>query len=165
MTKPGKYANRNGRKVCFDDKMKSAICGVLRQGCTLKTAAAFVGIGDRTLYRQTCRDPQFAEDLRRARSHGELKLLHTIHEAAMKRGDWRAAAWLLAHSFREGYHLHQAPGMGLDEARNIFRQFTEAVLGEIGDAPVRERVILRLQKIAAEVSAAAGVNKQLGYDA
>jgi hypothetical protein len=163
--KPGRsLVNRRGRVPCLDAERQAEVCAVIAQGLTVQTAADFVGIGQTTIYRTARKNPEFAAALVRARSRHEYILVRSVKDAAVERKDWRAAAWLLAHTFRDRYYVRQPRGLPVEQVRLLFERFSEALLSEVRNTEDRRRVMTRLQKISDDVSDAAGVNQRLGHE-
>ena len=162
--KPGRFTNFRGRTPCLDEKRKADLCAVVAQGLTLRTATDFIGVSHSTILRTAKKDRRFAEALRQARSRGEYILVHSVKDAAVERKDWRAAAWLLSHCFRDRYYLRQPRGVPVEQVRLLFERFTDALLAEVRNDEDRRRIKNRLQKISGQVSDAAGVTKRLGHE-
>src|SRR5262245_19036098 len=80
--KPGRYANRLGPKPCLDVFRQEQICAIVGKGLTLQTAADYVGVERRTVYRTALRNAAFGAALREARSCGATRLMLRIHETA-----------------------------------------------------------------------------------
>jgi transposase len=92
------------------DERIDRICDLIATtGCTLKAAAARVGISRWTLYdwlkkgKAQSEGPyrQLLDRLEEAKSQSELTLLEQISQAAPR--DWKAAAWILERRFPDHY--------------------------------------------------------------
>lgn len=140
MTKP-----RGGRSSALDEKKKSDICAIVGVGCTVKTAAAYVGCSDQTVYRHARKDPAFREALAQARARNEVVLLRHIKEKATQQGEWRAETWLLVHCHQDRYLLPRPEGMTAEQLAATLNRFAEVLVREIADVQERRRVAARLQ--------------------
>jgi hypothetical protein len=96
----------SGRPRTLDDTKRREICALITNGCSLKDAARYVGCHVSTIRRAARRDPEFAEQLRRAERKSELIALNTIREAAKKH--WRAGAYLMERADAERYAAKNA---------------------------------------------------------
>jgi hypothetical protein len=161
--KPGRYANRLGPKPCLDEFKQQKICAIVGRGCTLQTAADYVGVARKTVYRTALMNAAFGQALREARSRGEVNLVLKVDEAAMEKGEWRAAAWLLTHCFRDKYYPRFL-GVPVEQVRALFERLSEALLAEVRSPADRQRIETRLRQISADFSAAVEANRQLGQD-
>lgn len=104
MTEPATTRRGAGRPTKLTPKVTAAVVKALEAGAYLDDAAAFAGIHYATLadWMQKAREGKgqrfsdFAEAVQRAQSKAVVADLQIIKKAA-KRGDWRAAAWVLEH--------------------------------------------------------------------
>jgi hypothetical protein len=160
----GSNANRRGAgRCCLDEERQKFICAIVAKGMSLRSAAASVGVDEKTISRHTLRDRQFRERLNQARARGEFRLVENIHEAALKRKDWRAAAWLLSVCYRKDYGPVRK-GVPNDAVRLIFERLTTTLLSEVHDAEVRGRILARLRNLNALVCGAHGINLLVGRE-
>jgi hypothetical protein len=159
----GKYSNFLGSKPCLDEKRQADVCAVVAMGCTLQTAADFVGVGRRTVYRTALKNSAFGDALRKARSRGEITLVRTVQESALKAGEWKAATWLLAHCFRDKYYKRQR-GIPVDQVQLLVQRITEALLGEVRDPADRKRMMARIAQICREVGDDVAADKLSGQE-
>jgi len=95
----------------FSERRRAVFLTELRNGQTVRAAAARAGVSDVTVYRHMQGDDTFSSAVARARDEAEAKLLDGITKAAhtgetittaggavvTKPGDWRAGAWMLEH--------------------------------------------------------------------
>ena len=84
-----------GRPVSFDQEKQDLFCAMIRTGCSRAAAARAVGVCPRTIRNTLATNAAFCEQFRSAESHPRLRALDDIARAA--RGNWRAAAWLVAY--------------------------------------------------------------------
>jgi hypothetical protein len=155
--------NRLGPHSCVDKEKQDNICAIVAMGCTLHTAADFVGISRRTVTREIQRNPTFAEALRRARSRGEVKLLRSVHEAAVNEGKYSAAIWLLSHCYRDHYYPKMR-GIPAEQVQLLVERLTDTLLDEVRDTVDRDRITVRLKQVAREVGGIVDADKRLGHE-
>ena len=114
-----------GRPSRFD-AARGVIVRTLRTGASIRLAIGLAGVSKTTYHdwmSQGEQDPgsafgQFADEVKRAKSHGEFRLVDIIRRAAAK-GEWKASAWLLERIFYEHYG----------------RRITQAIEGSDGIVP------------------------------
>lgn len=75
-------------------EVRARLCEALRLGATYHDAAQAAGLSRSALYEWKADDPTLMPDLEAARSYHRLMALRRIERAA-KRGDWKAASYLL----------------------------------------------------------------------
>jgi hypothetical protein len=108
------HTPKRGRPPVFDDAKRDHFLSLLRLGCTISKAAAFVGISRRGVLYAARRDPQFAERIRLARFESRLDPINKIANSR----SWHAAAWLLERNSRE-YRLPPKPSAAR-QAKKLF---------------------------------------------
>jgi transposase len=93
-----------GRPTLLTAALKNRICGLLRDGCNIKTACNICGVGERTYYdwrgKGNAGEEPFAKffsAVTRAREAHKANLVRRIVAAA--KADWKAASWLLERQF------------------------------------------------------------------
>jgi AcrR family transcriptional regulator len=77
------------------------IAAKIEEGLSVADAARACGVGRTTIYRWIKESEDVAEEIERARSVQQFKLIKVISDAGDT--DWRAAAWLLARRFPEEF--------------------------------------------------------------
>lgn len=119
------------------------VCEWISQGCTVQTAMGVVGIHRRRYYHwleKAERNPEsiyqeFAVSVARAREKAEASLCKTIKRWG-DRGDWRAAAWLLA-KHNPGQYSDRAEQQAANEVqdqasrRAMLQELTEDELAAV----------------------------------
>ena len=99
-----------GRPTKLTQEVERAICDALKAGATLRIAAEFAGIGERTLATWLAspapRFQQFQQAVKQATARGDVGALAVIQKAA-KDGTWQAAAWLLERRHPAEYGRRQ----------------------------------------------------------
>jgi transposase-like protein len=123
-----------GRRTRFTPDVRAAILAALEAGAYLDEAAAVAGVSVRTVHYwlSAGRDAADAEDEGRpvdadaaerlhflravdaARAKTEVAMLRVVQDAA-ERGDWRAAAWYLAHAFPARWSDRKPGSIGVPE--------------------------------------------------
>jgi hypothetical protein len=138
------------RRSRFTPAIQARVLEAVRKGATAELAAAYGGIGRRTLHDWIANgmdDPdsvfaEFAIAYREAEAVGALENLSQIEEAA-RNGDWRAAAWKLEKRFPESFgktvtesrvdiKAAIAP-VDVKELAKLTPEQLEALAGNIGD--------------------------------
>ena len=101
--KNGGNGAKRGRKCAITPEVTELLKEALSVGASKKDACAYAGISHTPFYEKINADPEFAEEMMRARRAGITTHLKFI--AADK--DWRARAHLLAIFDRERYSVRQ----------------------------------------------------------
>jgi transposase-like protein len=82
---------KRGRRSLLTAAMQRRICALLRQGHTIATTCAAVGINESTFYDWGSQFPEFSKRTTHARANGKVTLVRRI----LAEKDWRAIAWYL----------------------------------------------------------------------
>jgi len=98
-----------GRPSLFD-AARGVIIRSLRTGASIRLAIGLAGVSKTTFHTWMKQGEselesdfgKFADEVKRARSQGELRLVDIIRKAA-ERGEWKASCWLLERIFFEQY--------------------------------------------------------------
>jgi hypothetical protein len=98
---PDKPPRKRGRPPTFDDIKRAQLCAMIESGCSIRYAAARLGINRSTVGYACRKDPAFAERLKHAENERDLLAVRRIHNAGEK--SWRAAAWLLERNAPEHF--------------------------------------------------------------
>lgn len=83
-----------GRTTVRTPEVRARLVEALKLGATYDDAVQAAGLGRSAFYAWRREDDQFAEELEAARAYHRLMALRRIERAA-KRGDWKAASYLL----------------------------------------------------------------------
>ncbi|MGE9266468.1 MAG: helix-turn-helix domain-containing protein [Verrucomicrobiales bacterium] len=98
-----------GRPSSFTPETAQRVLEAVEKGLTYKQAAAYAGISYTTLNRWRLAgesddgEPHFRKfwkSLQQANGHAAFRLIGHI-EGAAKRGDWKAAGWIMERRFRD----------------------------------------------------------------
>jgi hypothetical protein len=143
-----------GRPPVLDDVKKREICAILAVGCNRETAARYVGCHRTTITKTAQRDESFALALAQAESKYEIVHLSHINKAATEGRYWRAAAWALERKFPLRYGTSIAESFTFEQVTQVLSQFAEALLEEVPEDAIRERILARLGDLTAELRAA-----------
>lgn len=137
------FPNPDGRPVILDDpKKREQLLAGIAAGLSNKDACLFACVKWDTFRNRKRRDPQLAEDVRRARVQGKAANIKIIRDAA-RGGDWKAAAWLLSKQYPEEYaerHKHEVTGKGGGAI-----QVSSADVTKLNDEELRQLRQLRLK--------------------
>lgn len=97
------------RPTKLTPEVQTTLAFALAEGATIEHACDYAGINADTFYdwmkRGEAGDPgfsEFSETITRARGRGIVTDLGTISKAVLA-GDWKAAAWRLAHRYPAEY--------------------------------------------------------------
>ena len=82
-------------------QLQKDICKSLEKCNTIKTAAAYCNVSERSVFSWISTNPSFAAAVSRARAKAKAKLVKVIVDASPK--DFRAACWLLERSYPGEY--------------------------------------------------------------
>lgn len=140
-------------KYKLDDAKKREIVAILSVGGTRLTAADYVGCTVPTVVRTAERDPEFADALRQAECRHEIVNLQNIQDAGKK--SWRASSWLLERSFPERYAKRPPRTMTVEELGYVVTQFARIVAMEVSSLADRDKVLRKLDSLAARLCRAA----------
>ena len=87
-----------GRPTKMTPEVEVRVLAMVRDGASMKDAAAAVGIDRRNLQRHRTRRPQFRRALLSAKAGAKVEAIACLLHAARK-GEWKAAAWYLERQF------------------------------------------------------------------
>lgn len=93
--------NVGGRPRVLDETKRAEICALLAAGCTLRTAANYVGCSVSAISKLKDRDAAFREQVAKALAEREAFPLSKVREACGR--SWRAAVWLLERTVGGSY--------------------------------------------------------------
>ena len=131
-----------GRHRVLDDLKRREICALVTAGCSISSAANYVGCNRATIRREELRDPEFAHQLRRSELEAELNPLRTMQMAASTH--WRAAAWLLERTKPELYARAAANLIRMETVHDLVNRLLEVIAEELADSPGGEAACRRL---------------------
>jgi len=148
-----------GRPCKLTPKVSADLCAALQAGATLRIAADFAGIGERTLFAWLASTkPEFMQlqqDVKAATARGDVGALAVIQKAA-KGGNWQAAAWLLERRHPGEYGRRQALTVARAPEVDVqaLSQAAERGVG-MADAAVlfqRQLAVLEAERVAGQIS-------------
>jgi hypothetical protein len=139
-------------KGALDDVKRRDIIAILSVGCSRTTAAQYVGCHVSTITRTAARDPEFEEQVRQAESLLEIKHLKNIDAAAKDTRYWRAAAWALERRWPQRWGPRRAASLSAEQVGQALEQFAQLVVEEVTEVETRDRILKRLDELAAELA-------------
>ncbi len=125
---------------------------ILSVGCSRATAAQYVGCHPTTITRTATRDPEFDQQLRQAESMLEIKHLRNIDAAAKDTRYWRAAAWALERKYPDRWGQRRAHALSPEQIGQALEQFAQLVIEEVTEDETRNRILKRLDELAAALA-------------
>ena len=150
-----------GRKRVLDDVKRSEVCALISVGCSVDAAARYVGCNPSTIRRESARNLDFHEQLRRAELAAELQPLHALRRAAATH--WRAAAWFLERT-RPAQFARFSPNLcRIDDVEELMDHWLQLIGRELPDTPESDaayrRLNLAMQSTCRELRAATAVSR------
>jgi hypothetical protein len=136
--------------VKLDDTKKREVFAILTVGGTRLMAAQYVGCHVETIRTTALRDPNFADQLRKAELGPELTFLRNIQLASKDPKQWRASAWALECLFPDRYGRRPPNSITPEQLAEVIREMGTIVVGEVPVKRFREQVLIRLSELAAE---------------
>ena len=144
----------NGKKKSgLSESVKKEIAAIVGTGCPLETAAKYAGCRIADIKREQQKDETFQNELTRAEELAEIYFVRQIKKAAQKEQYWRAAAWALERRIPGRYAARSAASLSVAEIRDIFGKLAEIVLAEVSQKEDRKKIIARVEKLLADISA------------
>jgi len=144
------------RPRLLDETKQREICALVSAGCSLMTAARYVGCSTTTIRREALRNVAFDDRLRRAELTAQFSPLQAMRRAADKH--WRAAAWLLEHTDPDQFGRRYATQCSPDVMDQFVNEVFKLVRDEVNDPQVVRRLgraIARKQRAATRAIVAA----------
>ena len=138
------------RRLKLDATKRREVCAILAVGGTRVMAAAYVGCATSTIRARALRDPEFAEQLRKAELSSEITFLKSIQAAAADVKQWRAAAWALERLFPERYARRAPDTITVEQMNEIIQALAGIMVGEVPVKRYRQRLLERLAEMLAD---------------
>jgi len=101
---------KRGPKSILTPQLQKHICESLEKCNTIKTAAAYCNVSERSVFSWISTNPSFAAAVSRAKA--KAKLVKVIVDASPK--DFRAACWLLERSYPGEYARTETRSRGTE---------------------------------------------------
>ncbi len=133
----------------LDDQQRHDIITILSVGCSRETAAKHVGCNVNTIYEVAKQHAEFAQNIRQAESHHELKQLQNIHSAAEKH--WQASAWMLERKYPEHYARRDPRQLTILQVGQLLAQFADIIVAEVPVAKYRKNILSRLKQVTSQL--------------
>jgi len=135
----------------LSDEQKNEFCSIVLLGCDRVTASRYLGCTLRQLQKALQQDPQFAEQLARAEATPELMHMRNLQNAAKDEKHWRISVWWLEHCAPERYARRNPDAISAAQLRQIIKQLSDAIAGEVANQDDRTRLMKRLAGIASGI--------------
>lgn len=133
------------------DAQKREACLILSLGCDRETVADYLGCSASDIRQAMLQDERFADDVRRAEAGIELSHMRNIHNAAKDEKNWRVSVWWLERRAPERYGRRVAGAVTTRQLESIVAWLVDAVIEEIHDPADRDRLVSRLERLAASL--------------
>ncbi len=123
-----------GRPAKLNDKKREELCTMIRAGCSVRGAAANLGIREQTVRYARRTDSKFNQQVVKAERQRNLLLLENVAAAGKK--SCAASAWLLA-SLQPNVYSHRKRGQALGKKRlaeliaNVVKKILPKCLDEL----------------------------------
>lgn len=138
-------ADKRGRPLALDELKCEIAIALLSVGCSLKTAASYLGIHTKSLQRHAKRDPKFAKRILKAQASLEWDHLKKVQEASGK--SWRASAWMLERINPERFGKRKADSLTRSELEEAIGVLAYIITEEVHDHEAQVRIFSRLQRL------------------
>jgi hypothetical protein len=139
---------KRGRRPVLNDRKRGQIVAILGVGCSQSVAAQYVGCAVSTIQRTADRDPEFAEELGKAKSNAELGLVKNIRTAAKKEQYWGAAAWALDRGFPEKYARRGPDVITAEDLARLLGQFADMIIQQVPVDEYRKNIVKGVEALA-----------------
>jgi hypothetical protein len=136
------------------DAQKREACLILSIGCDRDTVANYVGCSASDIRQAMLQDERFAGDVRRAEAGIELSHMRNIQNAAKDEKNWRVSVWWLERRAPERYARRNSSAVTTRQLENIVAWLVEAVMEEVQEPADRDRLVSRLERLAATLQQA-----------
>jgi len=135
----------------LDEVQQRGICAVLAVGGDRQTAARYIGCSADAIRKTAEVDPEFEERMKRAESDFEIFNLSNIQQAGKK--SWHASAWILERVHPERFGKRGPLTIPITDLKVILTRFAEAIRKEVANEELSNRLVDRLDKIVAKLTA------------
>ena len=126
----------NGRHRILDEAKRREVCALVSTGCSLSSAARYVGCDRGTLRREAQRNEEFEAELQHAEAQAEYHPLRSVQLSSTN--NWRAAAWLLERTRPEQYARAATNLVKMETVHDLIARCLEVIaaeLAELADTP------------------------------
>ena len=134
----------NGRRRILDEAKRGEVCALVSAGCSLSSAARYVGCDRGTLRREAQRNEEFGAQLRNAEAQVEYLPLRSVQLASAT--NWRAAAWLLERTRPEQYARAATNLVKMETVHDLIARCLEVIAAELSDTPECQAACRRLTR-------------------
>jgi len=99
-----------------------------------------VGCHHDTILQTMRRDPEFAEQMRKAETRQEIAMLSRIEAASKVSATWKAASWLLERRYPDRYGARRPGTMTRTQVSTVIAQMADILTSRIRDPKDRKAV-------------------------
>ncbi len=127
------------------EEVRQKYCLLVTAGCSGRSAAGFVGVTPSAVRHLVLRDAKFAEQVRTAEMHRELKHLQNIRNCGEK--SWRASAWYLERINPDDYRARQPDVYTVAQVKETLYGIGSVIASEIPEKKIRIGVMQKLKRL------------------
>ncbi len=131
-----------GRHRVLDEVKQREVCALVAAGCSLTSAAKYVGCDRGTLRREADRNAEFDAQLRHAELQAEVNPLRSVYLASTT--NWRAAVWLLERTRPELYARAATNLVKMETVQDLIARVLQVTAEELSDSPTGQASCQRL---------------------
>lgn len=131
----------------LDWKKQKVVLAIVSIGCSLRTAARYIGCTPRTIQETARRDAKFAEELCQAEKNAEIEFMKCVHSAAQQERYWKAATWMLERLNPEDFGRKMPDSLPPAEIAKIITRLAEIVVEEVKNPEVRKKILARVEEL------------------
>lgn len=135
------------RKNILSELKRKEILAIVGIGCSIETAAKYVGCSPNTIWNTIKNDVRFAGEIQSAEEKSEIFFLEKIRKAANKEQYWRAAAWALERRCPNRYSTRGTQTLSEDQILKLVRELTEIVIPEIQNETERRKILKKVKQL------------------
>ena len=132
------------RPRALDDVKRGEVCALVSTGCSLQTAARYVGCSAVTIRREATRNADFYDQIRQAEIACQVSPLRAMRQAA--KTHWRAAAWLLERTDPQQFGRRNPDQLTPNQLKVFTDQIGEILATNITDIDLLQRICDEFQE-------------------
>lgn len=131
----------------LDWKKQKVVLAIVSIGCSLRTAARYIGCTPRAIQETARQDAKFAEEFCQAEKNAEIEFMKCVHSAAQQERYWKAATWMLERLNPEDFGRKMPDSLPPAEIAKIITRLAEIVVEEVKNPEVRKKILARVEEL------------------